>query len=162
MHEPIVPPVLLLVCRSYAQIIVPFVVSLFFRLLLFNSSSLASFSNVDIGRDKEMNVFHSSYNVKSLTLNPNFTNFMQNTEGCANFENYEIEDEAVKFGDKPNCYVVVRKNFWKNDFLLELDFRTFYPNGLILFSVIVRILRETHLKSYVSYVYRVVTNSKVT
>lgn len=98
---------------------------------------MASFSNVDIGRSREQNLFYSTQNVKSLTLNPNFTNYMQNTEGCAVFENSEVEVDSVKFGDKPNSYIQIKTNFLKTDYLLELEFRTFYPNGVIFVLVII-------------------------
>lgn len=62
---------------------------------------------------------------------------MQNTEGCAVFENYQIETDSVKFGDKKNSYIHIKTNFWKTDYLLELEFRSLYPNGLIFISVII-------------------------
>lgn len=97
---------------------------------------MKKFANVDIGRDKNIHVFQSNNIVKSLSLYPNFTNFMQNTEGCANFESYKIETGAIKFGDKKNSYVHMKTNVWMNDYLLELEFRTLYPSGLIFISVI--------------------------
>lgn len=61
---------------------------------------------------------------------------MQNTEGCALSENYKLESNSVKFGDQQNSYIHIKVNFWKNDDVLEVEFRTLHPNGLLLISVI--------------------------
>lgn len=47
-----------------------------------------------------------------------------------------LEANAAKFGDAPNSHVVytLKDTFWKKDFYLEFDFRTFYNNGMLLLS----------------------------
>ena len=54
--------------------------------------------------------------------------------GCRKVTSYTLEPGAVKFGDNPNSYVELnfrRRAILQKNFTLELDFRTFYPNGLI-------------------------------
>lgn len=78
---------------------------------------------------------------------------MQNTEGCAVFENYNIETDAVKFGDEKNSYIHMKTNFWKADYLLELEFRTLFHNGLIFISV--TNLSLTKYAGFLNYIFYV-------
>lgn len=129
---------------------------------MFNSTSLAKFSNVDIGREYIHTNRTSKLAVKNLTMFPNFTNYMQNTEGCAFHESYEVEKNAIKFGGKTNSYVRLRTNIWKNDYSLKLDFRTSYPNGLVFVTVIFNsLLRVFEYSNIYIYIFRVVTNIKL-
>ncbi|KAK9510148.1 hypothetical protein O3M35_004992 [Rhynocoris fuscipes] len=54
--------------------------------------------------------------------------------GCRKVPSYTLEAGAVQFGDSMNSNVQInfrkRATFQKN-FTLQLDFRTFYPNGLL-------------------------------
>jgi hypothetical protein len=49
---------------------------------------------------------------------------------------YTIEGRAFKFGDAPNSHVMISANRKElhNSFNFTMDFRTHYPNGLLLFS----------------------------
>ena len=48
---------------------------------------------------------------------------------------YSYEPNAFKFGDGKKSFSVVQhrtRNLWQKNFLIEFDFRTFYPNGVLL------------------------------
>ncbi|KAK3921962.1 Laminin subunit alpha-1 [Frankliniella fusca] len=54
--------------------------------------------------------------------------------GCRRLSGYSFEQDASKFGDRPNSHVLVtfrRRNLLQRDFLVELQFRTFYPSGML-------------------------------
>ena len=54
--------------------------------------------------------------------------------GCQKLSSYSFDADAVKFGDAPNSHVLVsfrRKNLLQKDFTVELQFRTFYPSGML-------------------------------
>lgn len=67
------------------------------------------------------------------------------------------ETNTFKFGDAPYSYALVQspvRNYWQRNFHISFDFRTFYPNGLILLAPGVRdknkhyvalILKDGHL-----------------
>lgn len=55
---------------------------------------------------------------------------------CREVPQYTIEGRAFKFGDAPNSHVMIsasRKEL-HSSFNFTMDFRTHYPNGLLLFS----------------------------
>ncbi|XP_018564888.1 laminin subunit alpha-1-like [Anoplophora glabripennis] len=96
--------------------------------LFFTPESVIGFSNVDIGREPppaKINIKEKA--VKSLSTH--ISNSMQNTEGCATSANYETDPDAVKYGDKSDSYTHIKTNFWKHDYKITFQFRTFYPNG---------------------------------
>lgn len=99
------------------------------------------FSRVEIGRGPPpANFSVKEKAVKSLATH--ISNSMQNTEGCAASANYETDPDAVKFGDKTDSYTHIRTNFWKHDYKITFQFRTFYPNGVIFISTV----SITHIK----------------
>lgn len=56
-------------------------------------------------------------------------------EGCHKGPSYSLEPGAAKFGDSPHSHVQIRQRksvLQAGDFTVELDFRTLYPNGLLL------------------------------
>jgi laminin alpha 1/2 len=55
---------------------------------------------------------------------------------CREVPQYTIEGRAFKFGDAPNSHVMISANRKElhNSFNFTMDFRTHYPNGLLLFS----------------------------
>ncbi|XP_063216579.1 laminin subunit alpha-1 [Bacillus rossius redtenbacheri] len=51
---------------------------------------------------------------------------------CQDVPSYSLEPGAVKFGDSANSHVQIRRRTAVHeDFIFEMDFRTFYPNGLL-------------------------------
>ncbi|CAG2061905.1 unnamed protein product, partial [Timema podura] len=52
---------------------------------------------------------------------------------CHEVASNVTEPGAVKFGDSPNSHVLIHRRTAvdKKEYILELDFRTFYPNGLL-------------------------------
>lgn len=55
---------------------------------------------------------------------------------CREVPQYTIEGRAFKFGDAPNSHVMISANRKElhSSFNFTMDFRTHYPNGLLLFS----------------------------
>ena len=55
---------------------------------------------------------------------------------CREVPQYTIEGRAVKFGDAPHSHVMITGNRkeLQTSFNFTLDFRTHYPNGLLLYS----------------------------
>lgn len=54
--------------------------------------------------------------------------------GCQRLSTFSFEEDAVKFGDAPNSHVQVtlrRRHLLQRDFVVELQFRTFYPSGML-------------------------------
>lgn len=55
--------------------------------------------------------------------------------GCRRMSSYSFESGAVKFGDAPNSHVLFtfrrQRNILQRDFTVELQFRTFYPSGML-------------------------------
>ena len=58
------------------------------------------------------------------------------SSSCREVPQYTIEGRAFKFGDAPHSHVVISANRkeLQTSFNLTLDFRTHYPNGLLLYS----------------------------
>ncbi|XP_014473559.1 PREDICTED: laminin subunit alpha-1 isoform X3 [Dinoponera quadriceps] len=58
-------------------------------------------------------------------------------EGCQKVPYYSLEPGALKFGDKPHSHTQLYlnfKKFWEKDYVIEFDFRTYYPNGLLFIT----------------------------
>lgn len=108
----------------------------FFRELLFTPNSVIEFANVEIGREPPVKIRSSEKAVKSLSTY--FTNNMLNTESCARSSNYETISDAINYGDKPNSYTNIKSNFWKTDYSLTFQFRTYYSDGLLFISTVSR------------------------
>lgn len=109
----------------------------FFREILFNPDSVIEFANVEIDREiPSIRIRSSEKAVKSLSAY--FTNTMLNTESCVR-ANYESISDAIKFGDTANSFTHIKSNFWKNDYSVTFQFRTYYPNGLLFVSVVSKI-----------------------
>ena len=55
---------------------------------------------------------------------------------CREVPQYTIEGRAFKFGDVPYSHVMISRQHNDPDagFNVTLDFRTHYPNGLLLYS----------------------------
>lgn len=64
---------------------------------------------------------------------------MPEREDCGKHVNV-LESNAAKFGDNVNSHVVyiLHETFWKKDFTLEFDFRTYYNDGILLYSKVNR------------------------
>jgi hypothetical protein len=94
-----------------------------------------SFLHAGIGRTK----LPAPSPVTVMSLSTNGVRSLPERAGpthCEPSRAYSVEQGAVKFGDKPHSYVVLRK-LWEQrngvprDFSLQFDFRTHYPNGLL-------------------------------
>ncbi|XP_044266539.1 laminin subunit alpha-1 isoform X2 [Tribolium madens] len=94
------------------------------RPVTFNISTIKSFAKAQIGRD-----YPSTLQSKSECMN-----FMQNTERYFRTPDYKTEPQAFKFGDKLNSYVFIKNTFGGKKFVMEFQFRTFYPNGLLFLA----------------------------
>ncbi|XP_060517066.1 laminin subunit alpha-1 [Cylas formicarius] len=101
--------------------------------VLFSAKTVTSFTNAEIGR--EIPLMRKTVVLKGLIGAVNVTNTMQNTQGCATTANYQTDPNAVKLGDKSNSYIQIKTAFWKKDFKIEFEFRSFYPNGVLFISV---------------------------
>lgn len=58
-------------------------------------------------------------------------------EGCQKIPYYSLEPGALKFGDKPQSHTQLYlnfENFWAQKKMIEFDFRTYYPNGLLFIT----------------------------
>jgi len=76
--------------------------------------------------------------------------------GCRKMASYSVEPGAVKLGDSPHSHIQVnfrRRNILQKDFALEVEFRTYYPDGL-LFIVSVRTYRKIRNGFENSYVLK--------
>lgn len=113
--------------------------------LYFTNETLSSFSNVRIGprwpeyAERVPSVINDINESNTLRYPAQFgIKDMQNTEGCFKSNIYSFDRNAAKFGDGLNepSYVLhyLTSSFWKNDYSFEFEFRTFYPDGMILFS----------------------------
>ncbi|XP_014204068.2 laminin subunit alpha-1 [Copidosoma floridanum] len=63
-------------------------------------------------------------------------------EGCQKIPYYSLEPGALKFGDKPQSHTQLYlnfENFWNQKKVIEFDFRTYYPNGLLFITPGIRI-----------------------
>lgn len=65
------------------------------------------------------------------------------------FGAYSYEPNAFKFGDAAQSYAIVSaaKSLWQNDFEVQFDFRTYYPNGLLFVVPVSEIEKTTRSKS---------------
>ncbi|KAJ3653214.1 hypothetical protein Zmor_012478 [Zophobas morio] len=100
------------------------------RPILFNTANVQSFQNVEIGRDR------------TLARNESIRE-MQNTERYFT-PDYRTEPFAFKFGDKPNSFVLIKNPAVGKRLILEFQFRTFYPNGVLFVS-------NSHFKNLTYY-----------
>lgn len=57
---------------------------------------------------------------------------MPQKEDCGKNLNV-LEPNAAKFGDVKNSHVIytLRETFWKKDYVIEFEFRTFYKTGML-------------------------------
>ncbi|KYB27445.1 Laminin subunit alpha-1-like Protein [Tribolium castaneum] len=94
------------------------------RPVTFNTNTVKSFARVQIGRDHP----------ETLQTKSECMNFMQNTERYFRTPDYKTEPQAFKFGDKSNSYVFIKNTFGGKKLLMEFQFRTFYPNGLLFLA----------------------------
>lgn len=97
-----------------------------FRPIPFSSETIKSFSQVEIGRDQPNSIVFDSKCGKE----------MQNTERYLKIPSYKTDPQAFKFGDKPNSYILVKKFLTDKKYVLEFQFRTFYPNGLLFLTTV--------------------------
>jgi hypothetical protein len=107
-----------------------------FRPVLFDSNTVKKFAKVEIGRD-HLSTF--SFKNKCMTD-------MQNTERYFRIPDYKTEPQAFKFGDKPNSFVFIKNSLMGKKCVLEFQFRTFYPNGLLFLSDVSRFQLKCNLK----------------
>nr|XP_018899369.1 PREDICTED: laminin subunit alpha-1 [Bemisia tabaci] len=107
---------------------------------IFNNSVLAfdkplEFEHVAIGRHGPVPVRTeaSRLEVESMQISPE-----NSANGCRKVSSYPIESGAAKFGDTPHSHVQIDfskrnlGNIFQDNFTLEMQFRTFYPNGVLL------------------------------
>ncbi len=74
------------------------------------------------------------------TSQSNWYNSVQNTEGvilnqCRRLRTNYVESNAVQFGDQPESFVRLdysRQIFYSKNSTIELLFRTFYSDGILL------------------------------
>lgn len=113
--------------------------------LYFINETLSAFSNVKIGhrwpkyKERLPPVTDDINESNTLRYPAQFgIKDMQNTEGCFKSNIYSFDRNGAKFGDGLNepSYVLhyFANNFWKNDYSFEFEFRTYYPDGMILFA----------------------------
>lgn len=72
----------------------------------------------------------------------NLVNMNRGATACRKVASYSLEPGAVKFGDSAFSHVQInlrKRSLLQKNFTLDLNFRTFYPNGL-LFVVPVSLL----------------------
>lgn len=56
------------------------------------------------------------------------------SDGCQKTPYFSLEPGALKFGDKPQSHTQLYlnfANFWDEKKVIEFDFRTYYPDGLL-------------------------------
>lgn len=72
---------------------------------------------------------------------------------CREVPQYTIEGRAFKFGDAPNSHVMIAANRKElaTSFNVTLDFRTHYPNGLLIYSSVSPLL--IHSKRNLIHIY---------
>ncbi|CAH1185884.1 unnamed protein product [Phyllotreta striolata] len=102
------------------------------RAIRFDNTSVKSFRNVEIGREKALEA--DTVDMRSLSM-VNLSNTMQNTDRCIDFDGNDVEKDAIKFGDRPNSYTYIASKFWRGNFTIQFDFRTFYPDGVLFVSI---------------------------
>lgn len=109
-------------------------------MVTFNEASIESFENVKIGRSEFGGQFKirertDETTSKNVNLDSMQMKEMPEREDCGKHVNV-LEENAAKFGDTVNSYVVyiLQDMFWKKDYVLEFDFRTFHNDGILLFS----------------------------
>ncbi|RZB39130.1 laminin subunit alpha-1, partial [Asbolus verrucosus] len=92
--------------------------------ILFNQFTVKDFARVKIGRDEPESLLFENKCMKE----------MQNTERYARIPDYKTDPQAFKFGDKPNSFILIKNSFMGKKYVLEFQFRTFYPSGLLFLS----------------------------
>lgn len=68
--------------------------------------------------------------------------------GCRRSRKYVVDPRAVKFGDSPNSHVQLRlrrRNLFSKNFTFEMDFRTFYSDGLLFLIPVITFLSSLKL-----------------
>lgn len=107
-----------------------------FRELLFTTNTVVDFSDVEIGREPpSIKTKRKEKAVKSLATNFKTPKKLLNAESCATSPSYKTIPNAIKFEDT-NSYTHIKTNFWKTDYTLTFQFRTFYPNGVLFISAV--------------------------
>lgn len=113
--------------------------------LYFLNETLSAFSNVKIGprwpeyKEKTVSTVDDISESNTLRYPAQIgIKDMQNTEGCFKSNIYSFDRNGAKFGDALNepSYVLhyLTSSFWKNDYLFEFEFRTFYLEGMIFLA----------------------------
>jgi laminin alpha 1/2 len=105
--------------------------NLLFNYRIVGFDKVVKFEEVTIGRFGPTNQINETPGTGMTT---------RGAMGCRKVTSYTLEPGAVKFGDSSNTHVQInfrKKSILQRNFTLELDFRTFHPNGL-LFMIPVR------------------------
>lgn len=110
--------------------------------IVFNNRTITfdnvlNFTNVNIGRDGPNMGNNRNYNDVLLKTEPIGKSFTAVPEGCHRVGVYSYEPNAFKFGDSIQSHSIVTvpiRHLWQNNFDVQFDFRTFYPNGLLFLA----------------------------
>lgn len=122
-------------------------------MIKFDTTTIDAFAKVKIGHSKPKIIKHDvedamvKDNLRSRVLTDPTDNpkDQQSTDGCDRTANNSLELNAAKFGDMPESYVkyYLKEQFWKEDFSIELHFRTFYKNGILLYAQVCTYIYKT-------------------
>ncbi|XP_046413773.1 laminin subunit alpha-1-like [Neodiprion fabricii] len=107
--------------------------------IIFNDKILrldepVSFERAAIGRSGPSMGKHYAMHTASASLSRGMST---QPEGCQKVPYYSLEPGALKFGDKPHSHTQLYLNyekFWEKKYVIEFDFRTYYPNGLLFIT----------------------------
>ncbi|XP_055540243.1 laminin subunit alpha-1 isoform X2 [Wyeomyia smithii] len=95
------------------------------------------FTNVQMGRSGPPMGSHILHTALMKT-EPIGRSFKPPPEGCNRVGSYSYEPNAFKYGDKPQSHSIVNvaaRHLWQRNFIIQFDFRTFYPNGLLFVAL---------------------------
>ncbi|XP_017778098.1 PREDICTED: laminin subunit alpha-1-like, partial [Nicrophorus vespilloides] len=110
-------------------------VSLNNNLITVNRETYVNSDGAKIGRSKPQNLEKQEESDEESGMENATMEDMQQIDGCEKIS-YSLEPNAIKFGDAPNSFVrkMLKDSFWKREFKIEFEFRTFYKNGLLILA----------------------------
>lgn len=109
-------------------------------MVTFDEHTVQFFEHVKIGRSSPQlfKTRQNSDDTKIINLDSVQMKEMPQKEDCGKNLNV-LEPNAAKFGDVKNSHVAytLRETFWKKDYVIEFEFRTFYKNGMLYVTKVV-------------------------
>ena len=109
-----------------------------FRVIPFESHRLVNLANASSSGDVKLgHCEHESFtDIPWIALGDSYVSQPEALQACAPSLRYTVDEKAVSIGDMPDSQIKLslHKKDLRNDFTISISFRTYQPDGMILFA----------------------------